>query len=316
MPGLADLMFPPRVDVPLEPMLGPTQGLASRSPQGILSQALNQPLPMEGRLTFLPAMVNNGRREFALPGLLASAWNAFTAPGRAYSGNLENPEAEALNFAGMLQMGAMPSPAVGGPGTLGMNVYHGTQAVKRSDLGSLSTEAISGLKGNPGGMKIMDGLGPHVGTADAANARLAKNKGLKPATAFNKPRAELDNAYVMPFEFEPQKAFTKKDGSPFTEVELQSRLAAIGEKLGFKRYDLRHYSSNYPASAEFRRAQEAIKKYLLEQGYDSIPYVNSHEARGSISHVVLRDDMLRPFFDSNLVAERVGGQLPLPLTTK
>lgn len=100
--------------------------LAQRSPQGILAKALNEPLPMEGRLTFLPAMVNNGQREFALPGILASAWNAFTAPGRAYSGNMADPVGEALNFAGMMQMGAMPSPAVGGPGTLGMNVYHGS----------------------------------------------------------------------------------------------------------------------------------------------------------------------------------------------
>ena len=119
MAGLFDLMFPPRVDGPLEPMLGEPKGvLASRSPQGILSQALNQPLPMDGRLTFLPAMVNNGRREFALPGLLASAWNAFTAPGRAYSGNMADPVGEALNVAGMMQMGTMPG-VTSGHGALG-----------------------------------------------------------------------------------------------------------------------------------------------------------------------------------------------------
>ena len=104
----------------------PPGALEQRSPQGILARALNEPLPMEGRLNFLPARITPQGREFALPGILAGAWNAFTAPGRAYSGNMADPVGEALNFAGMLQMGAMPSPAVGGPGTLGMNVYHGS----------------------------------------------------------------------------------------------------------------------------------------------------------------------------------------------
>jgi len=94
----------------------PNRGaLEQRAPQGILSratQALNEPLPMEGRLTFLPARVTPQGREVALPGILASAWNAFTAPGRAYSGGLGDPVSEAMNVAGMMNLGAMPSPAV------------------------------------------------------------------------------------------------------------------------------------------------------------------------------------------------------------
>ena len=100
--------------------------LANPPPKGILESVLRNQLPMEGRLTFLPAMVNNGQREWALPGILASAWNAFTAPARAYGGNMADPMGEAMNFAGMMNLGAMPSPAAGGPGTLGMNVYHGS----------------------------------------------------------------------------------------------------------------------------------------------------------------------------------------------
>jgi hypothetical protein len=73
--------------------------------------ALLQALPMEGRATFLPfqdtlpGSVMN-QRSFALPGVIAGAVNAFTAPGRAYSGSDPNfnPEEEAANFA-MLTLG-------------------------------------------------------------------------------------------------------------------------------------------------------------------------------------------------------------------
>jgi len=97
--------------------------------------ALLQALPMEGRATFLPfqdtlpGSVMN-QRSFALPGVIAGAVNAFTAPGRAYSGSdpTFNPEEEAANFAMTMGGGGMgasrlaPAPR----NALGMNVYHGT----------------------------------------------------------------------------------------------------------------------------------------------------------------------------------------------
>ena len=83
-----------------------------------------QALPMEGRATFLPfqdtmpGSVMN-QRSFALPGVVAGAVNAITAPGRAYSGSdpTFNPEEEAANFAlammggGMGASRAAPAPA-------------------------------------------------------------------------------------------------------------------------------------------------------------------------------------------------------------
>lgn len=81
-------------------------------------------LPMEGRYTFLPfrdtleGSVFN-EREFALPGLLAEAVNAFTAPGRSLLDPTFNAEEEAANMAmnvgggGLLASRAMPSPAGG-----------------------------------------------------------------------------------------------------------------------------------------------------------------------------------------------------------
>jgi hypothetical protein len=58
------------------------------------SNWLNKPLPMEGRFGLLPIKESQpgmgpsvfNKRELALPGLLAGAVNAFTAPGRAASG--------------------------------------------------------------------------------------------------------------------------------------------------------------------------------------------------------------------------------------
>ena len=94
-----------------------------------------QALPMEGRATFLPfqdtmpGSVMN-QRSFALPGVVAGAVNAFTAPGRAYSGSDPNfsAEEEAANFAmnvmggGMGASRAAPAPA----NALGMNAFHRT----------------------------------------------------------------------------------------------------------------------------------------------------------------------------------------------
>ena len=90
-----------------------------------------QALPMEGRATFLPfqdtmpGSVMN-QRSFALPGVVAGAVNAITAPGRAYSGSdpTFNPEEEAANFALSMMGGGMGAPAPAG--ALGMNAFHRT----------------------------------------------------------------------------------------------------------------------------------------------------------------------------------------------
>jgi len=95
-----------------------------------------KPMDMEGRATFLPfkdtlpGSVMN-QRELALPGLLAGAVNAFTAPGRVSTQGFDAPE-EALNFATNMFGGGMATgkmmrnlTGVGGK-DLALNVYHGT----------------------------------------------------------------------------------------------------------------------------------------------------------------------------------------------
>ena len=95
-----------------------------------------KPMDMEGRATFLPfkdtlpGSVMN-QRELALPGLLAGAVNAFTAPGRVSTQGFDAPE-EALNlatnvFGGGITTGKMMRNPTGVGGTdLALNVYHGT----------------------------------------------------------------------------------------------------------------------------------------------------------------------------------------------
>ena len=95
-----------------------------------------KPMDMEGRATFLPfkdtlpGSVMN-QRELALPGLLAGAVNAFTAPSRVSTQGFDAPE-EALNLAtnvmgGGITTGKMMRNPTGVGGTdLALNVYHGT----------------------------------------------------------------------------------------------------------------------------------------------------------------------------------------------
>ena len=95
-----------------------------------------KPMDMEGRATFLPfkdtlpGSVMN-QRELALPGLLAGAVNAFTAPGRVSTQGFDAPE-EASNLAmnvmgGGITTGKMMRNPTGLGGTdLALNVYHGT----------------------------------------------------------------------------------------------------------------------------------------------------------------------------------------------
>ena len=58
-------------------------------------------LPMEGRATILPFRDTESKREIALPGLIASALNSMTAPGRAFSGSdpTFDPMSEGIDFA-------------------------------------------------------------------------------------------------------------------------------------------------------------------------------------------------------------------------
>ena len=107
-------------------------GLRNRFAAELPSQSGNwsgEALPMEGRAAFLPfqdtlpGSVMN-KRSFALPGIVAGAVNAFTAPGRALSGSDPsfNPQEEAANFAMNMMGGGMSASRAVPAGSFGMNV--------------------------------------------------------------------------------------------------------------------------------------------------------------------------------------------------
>jgi hypothetical protein len=104
----------------------------------MLAELLKKPLPMEGRFNMLPireqvpgmgpSLFN--KRELALPGLLAGAVNAVTAPGRAAGGLLADPKEEAANFAGTFTGGGLLGSRLAGGvpgGSVGMGAYHGSR---------------------------------------------------------------------------------------------------------------------------------------------------------------------------------------------
>ena len=87
-------------------------------------------LPMEGRATILPFRDTESKREIALPGLIASALNSMTAPGRAFSGSdpTFDPMSEGIDFALNTMGGGMAATKAAPVGDvlLGMNLWHGS----------------------------------------------------------------------------------------------------------------------------------------------------------------------------------------------
>ena len=87
-------------------------------------------LPMEGRATILPFRDTGSKREVALPGIVASALNSMTAPGRAFSGSdpTFDPMSEGIDFALNTMGGGMAASKAApvGDGLLGMHLWHGS----------------------------------------------------------------------------------------------------------------------------------------------------------------------------------------------
>lgn len=189
-----------------------------------------------------------------LPGT-GDAISGYDAVQSAREGNYGEA---ALNGLGLLPF----IPAMGGvvKGMPDARWFHGT------------TKEFDKFADAPtGGVKLMDGLGTHFGTAEAANQRIKKSYG----------SLGVEGANIRPLDPQINNPFTKRDGTPFTEAELQSRLAKIATELGFNRVRLRG-SQHYPVS---RDAQMQVKEELKRRGYDGVLYRNSHEDRGSVSGI-------------------------------
>ncbi len=195
---------------------------------------------------------------FGLLGVIPGVGDAASA---AESADLFN---RGDNFAGsMAALGALPMvPAMGGivKGMPDAKWFHSTVR----DFENFGKPPL-------GGVKLMDGLGTHFGTVGAANERLTKSYG----------KGLIEGANIRPLDPQINNPFTKANGEPFTESELQSRLAKMAKEMGYGDRNLRG-SQNRPVN---RDVQIALRNKLKEQGYDGILYRNSHEDRGSISGI-------------------------------
>jgi hypothetical protein len=107
-------------------------------------------LPMAGRANFLPYQIGaSGKPELALPGILAGAVNAVTAPYRAMNPQQYpdfNTEQEAADFA-LNMMGGGTAFGRAPKNALGMNVWHGSphkfEPTELNDLGEFNAAKIN-----------------------------------------------------------------------------------------------------------------------------------------------------------------------------
>ena len=106
-------------------------------------------LPMAGRANFLPYQIGaDGKPHWALPGVLAGAANAVTAPYRAMNPQDYpdfNPDEEAANFA-LNMLGGGGAVGSAPKNALGMNVWHGSphkfEPTPLNDLGEFNAAKI------------------------------------------------------------------------------------------------------------------------------------------------------------------------------
>lgn len=151
------------------------------------------------------------------------------------------------------------------------DVYHGTR----------STRPIDEFRMQMGGQRH-DLPGVHVGSLEAATQRLEKYFGGKDFGIKTGATNSGQAASIMPLKMRANKPFVKRTGDPYSEGEIRKMVTDFAKKNGIK--------------PDARDAKIRFRDHLLAQGYDVIPYVNSVEDRGNISHLVLKPENLRSRF--------------------
>jgi len=178
-------------------------------------------------------------------------------------------------------------------------VYHATS--RAQPVEALLPNSMTG--GNTGHVLDLDAV--HVGTKLQANERLAdlfllgrrKNTQFQSAKKANVPRGwsneRLENAVeaglltsqrapsVYPLLMKQGSQFINKaENRPFTEDELVALIKQFAKEKDIT----------------YTQGQRQFKQQLLEDGYDTVPYVNSVEGQGQVSHMVLKPENLRSRF--------------------
>lgn len=174
-------------------------------------------------------------------------------------------------------------------------LYHGTTSPEISEFRTFSR-----------GPKLMDGLGAHFGSPEAAQDRNDKNVGKKPV-----------GQNILPVHVNIKNPPLKRDGSFMSEGELQSHLSRIATSIGIPKDKHRGMAIYGGVKPDVTRA---LKEELIRRGHDGIAYINSHEGRGSTSWVAFHPHQIKSAvgnqgtFDSTTpeITKAFGGALHKP----
>ena len=181
-----------------------------------------------------------------------------------------SPELERLGYDPFLPGMEPPSPA----DALGMTdeVYHYSSSADDFEEFEVPSRIKAGLP--------QDSLGVHVGSRpQAAEERFLDYRGYTSTedsrNALNTWGAlDKNDGRTLKLRANTSKPFLNPEtDEPFTETQLRDYLDAVIEQYGGREQD---------AVINFRRS-------LAEQGYTNIPYENSVEDVGEISHIMLVD---------------------------
>ena len=119
----------------------------------------------------------------------------------------------------------------------------------------------------------LDRLGPHVGTAKAAEDRYHAFYARSPELVKDYLNlTQSSTGMTMPLKARVDRPFLNEQGQPFQESELLDVMNKYADDNNIKDLDV--------AAAQFR-------KDLTDAGFTNVPYVNAIEDRGSISHIML-----------------------------
>ena len=286
-------------------------------------------LPMAGRANFLPYQIGaDGKPQLALPGILAGAVNAVTAPYRAMNpedvtsesydqAQAFNPEQEAADFAlnmlgGGTVFGRAPKNA------LGMNVWHGSphkfEPTSLNDLGEFNAAKI----GTGEGAQAY-GHGHYTGEAQATGEGYRKDLSNyeQPFLQYGKTKIAGQNLSDLDLEALKYLETGKRNAGQFPhntvyyakqaakdKPEVLNRLDELGRdvKFGYEvnkgylyKVDIpdeqiaQMLDWDKPLSEQSESVQAAVKKLPVFKGSEK--FLDSGQATGRAIHSYLEDGL-------------------------
>jgi len=158
----------------------------------------------------------------------------------------------------------------------GLGLPENNTAMDRASAMGNNTEAWHYSRGNENitdirdgnlNLSILDSLGMHSGAIDAATDRASNTRSINPNTGM---RDEALGAFY-PLKINTERQMLNQTGNPYTESELSAIL------------DLR-LRKEFNGEPWENKAKGLLRDAIWGE-YDSIPYINEVEGKGSISYI-------------------------------